>query len=205
MAWNYSAKPEQPHAKAVMTSLAFSTKHAIEIAHYIRGRSVKQARMLLENVVKERQAVPFKRYYRNMGHKVGIAAGQYPVKAAGYFLELLASAESNAEAKGLSLQDLYIAHLVSKQGSRNWKGGRLGRRKNKCTHIEVVLMEGVPKKGAWKVTKKETKTHKSKTTVSGAAGATPSAKGEHKPATEHKTAAPKTAESKTTEHKGASR
>ena len=177
MAWNYSAKPEQPHAKAVMQALPVSTKHAIEIANFIRGRSVKQARQLLEGVVEERQAVPFNKYYRNMGHKVGIAAGQYPVKAAQCFLDLLSSATSNAESKGLSAQDLYIAHLVSKQGSRSWKAGRLGRRKNKSTHIEVILMEGVAKRGVY--TKKERKGTK-------AAAPKPAPKTEQKQ--EHKTA-----------------
>ncbi len=160
--WKYSTTVEQPHARAVAQALDVSNKHTIMLCSYLRGRSLQQAKRLLAGTIALKQAVPLIRFYRNQGHKVGIGAGHFPQKAAGYLLKLLDSAESNAEAKGLSTQDLYIAHLSSKTGSTHWKPGRQGRRRTKSSHIEVILMEGTPKRGS---TSKKESTHKSKTTA----------------------------------------
>jgi len=166
MAWNYTASIDQPHGKAVGVGLPISTKHAIEISTYLRGKSLKRAKMILAKLLRKEDAIPFKQFKRDVGHKPGIATGRYPVKAGTYVLELINSAASNASAKGLSEADLYIAHICAQRGQRSFRGGRKGRVQNKNTHIEVILVEGAEKKtrsqktvktSAKADTKKETK------------------------------------------------
>lgn len=151
MAWNYSAKMEGPHAKVVGRSLPVSTKQAIEVCTHIRGRSVAQAKRMLESLIKLQTPIPFKRAVRDVGHKRGaMATGRFPRKAGAEVLTLIKSAEANAQNLGLSTQDLYIAHIASQQASRSFKPGRQGRRQNKSTHIELILKEGIPTKGVKK-------------------------------------------------------
>ena len=70
-------------ARAVGANLPISTKVCYEIANAIRGRNVNKAIAFLERVVNMKEAVPYKRYNGDVGHKPGkMAAGRYPIKAA---------------------------------------------------------------------------------------------------------------------------
>lgn len=160
MSWKYSAKLEGPQAKVVGVALPISMKHSIEVANHIRGRSLSQAKRMINDAITQKRAIPFRRFVRDMGHKPGdVRTGRYPVKAAGEILTLLDSAEANARNLGLSVQDLFVAHIAPNEGRRNWKPGRQGRRKSKSTHIEIILKEGVPTKGVYerKATPKKAK------------------------------------------------
>ena len=114
-------------------------------------KQIARAKAELNNVAVLKEAVPFKKFVRDMGHKRGqIRTGRYPVKASQAILKLLESAESNAQAKGLSVPDLYVAHIASQRGPCNYKGSRIRGRKNKSTHVEIVLLEGVAPVGTKK-------------------------------------------------------
>ncbi len=139
MTTKYSISTTENHAKAFFKSLPISTKQSVEISSFIRGKATKNAKKLLEQVLKHKIAVPFKRFNRDLAHKPGIAAGRYPEKAINYFTQLLAQVEKNAEEKGLDIENLFIKHMAAHKASRPFHHGRHIRRKMKRTHLEIVV------------------------------------------------------------------
>ena len=122
--------------------IPISTKHAIEICNFIRGKSLQKSKKFLEQVMAQKTAVPFKIYKRNVGHKPGnMAAGRYPTKASRYILSLLSSLESNAENKGLDVNSLYLTTIIPNKASRPFHFGRKRRIKMKRTHIHIFAEE----------------------------------------------------------------
>lgn len=133
-------------AKVVGRDVAISTKQSVEISSWLRGLSVERAKIMLNNVLKMKQAVPFKRFNDNMGHKPGIGPGRYPQKSCAVILGLLEGAEANAQFKGLNVNSLVISHICAKKGTTAWHYGRKGGRRAKRTNIEIVLEEVEQKK-----------------------------------------------------------
>lgn len=114
--------------------IAVSPKVAREIAAAIRGMKVSEARSYLEQVAEKKAAVPYKRFNKEVPHRKGMAAGRYPVKASGYFLQTLKNAEANAEG-----EDLIITHVSANRG-RVQPGGYKGTPANTATtHIQIIL------------------------------------------------------------------
>ncbi|WNY25583.1 50S ribosomal protein L22 [Methanolapillus millepedarum] len=145
---NYStvAIPENS-SKAMASELHISFKKTREICHHIQGMKVPQARAFLENVVIQKQAVPFKRFTEGAGHKRGpMAAGRYPVNASIEMLKLLKNAESNAEYKGLEPAHMYISTALANRG-RTIRGyfprarGRASPKNTETVNIELILSE----------------------------------------------------------------
>jgi len=125
---------------AVGRSLPISTKQSIEICDFIRNRSIDDAKKILNEVIKKKMAIPFKRFREGAGHKRGIASGKYPQKACKELLKVLNMVEANAQHKGLS-SSLKIKSILAQKASTPWHFGRKRRRKMKRTHIEVVVEE----------------------------------------------------------------
>ena len=132
-------------ASAVGRDLPISTKHAIEICSKIRGQSVERVRTYLSNVIALKEAVPFKRFNDNIGHKKKIGPGRYPVKAAKTILGLVDNAQANAQNKGLATGKLEICHTCAHKASTPMRRGRQGNRAMKRTHVEIVLRESLKK------------------------------------------------------------
>ena len=128
-------------ATATGRSLPISTRHSVEICNFIRGKTSEQGRNFLERVLEKKSAVPYKRYLHGVGHRSGkMAAGRYPEKASLHILDILKSAESNAESKGLTAP-FKIKDIIANQAPRSWHYGRQRRRKTKRTHVKIVLEE----------------------------------------------------------------
>ncbi|MBI4447364.1 50S ribosomal protein L22 [Candidatus Woesearchaeota archaeon] len=132
---------DEHSAKARGLDLPISFKMAIEMGRYLAGRKTKQAKRILENVMKKKQAIPLNRYTKDRGHKPGMSAGRYPMKASQYILALLESAEANAQNKGLDAENLIIKNFISNKGTTQWRSGRKRRRQMKRTHVDVVVEE----------------------------------------------------------------
>lgn len=139
-----------------------STKQAIEISKFIRGRYVKESIDLLGQVAEKKIAVPFRRFNRDMGHKPGMAAGRYPEKSTKAFIKLLNSLQANAENKGLDTEFLRITTIIPNRASISWHFGRFRRRKMRRTNIEIIAEEAEesqkksqPAKSAASVAQKE--------------------------------------------------
>ena len=133
-------KPKMQAGKTAIvrgTSVPISTKHAIAICRFLKGRKINESIELLEKVIKQEEAVPFK---AEVPHKKGIPA-RYPVKASKVFIKLLKSLAANATQKNMNLELLRISLGKADLASRGHKPGRLGRRKFKRTHVLLVAEE----------------------------------------------------------------
>ena len=145
MAYKYSTQITENCAKVVGISLPISRKHGFAICKFIRGLALPKAKKFLEEVISLKRPVPFTKFTDGLGHKPGIAAGRYPVKASTYVLKLLKSVEANAQVKGLSTANLIIKHIVAQNAPGVMRSGRR-QRDAKRTHIEIVVEEVKKKK-----------------------------------------------------------
>nr|WP_319376842.1 50S ribosomal protein L22 [uncultured Methanoregula sp.] len=137
-------------ARAKANELNMSPKHSIEIATFIRHQRVNDAIAYLNEVVKLKKAIPFRRFNRNVAHKRGLPgnwdAGRYPVKASKEYLRILASVKKNAEYVGLDAENLEIIHASANRG-RAQKAffpramGRATPKVRESVNIEIVVRE----------------------------------------------------------------
>jgi large subunit ribosomal protein L22 len=129
-------------ARAMKRDVELSLKVAIEMSAFLKGKTTSEAKTILERVLDMKQAIPYKRFANGVGHRkgAGITVGRFPQKGSAIFIELIKSAEANAQAKGLST-DLKIIHLAPQKSSGAFHSGRQGRRKFKRSHLEIVIQE----------------------------------------------------------------
>jgi len=122
-------------------NLPISTKVAIMVCAYLRGRSFSSAKRILEAAIAEKEAIPFTRFNDGVGHRKGISGpGRYAVNACTLILTLLESAKANAINKGMS-EDLKIADIRANKAPSQMRFGRQSRREAKRTHVVVALVE----------------------------------------------------------------
>lgn len=140
MAYTFSGYKAETMARATRRSESISFKKSQELAARLRGMRSDKAERYLTQVIAKKQPVKFTKFMDGAGHKRGMAAGKYPIKAASAFLELLKSGVANAENKGLGTP-LKIQSVVAQQASRPAKYGRKRGRQAKRTNIELVLVE----------------------------------------------------------------
>jgi large subunit ribosomal protein L22 len=120
MAYGYAAQNVDPEttSKAAGREVPVKPKFAVNVCKAIKGKTVKQARTFLENVVLKKTAVPFRVHKRQVKHrKGGVGPGQYPVAVAAATLRILEDAASNAEYKGLDPDKMYIWHACAHRGA----------------------------------------------------------------------------------------
>ncbi len=139
MGYKYAFQGDKEQvAAAVSTNVHCSTKQAVMIANFVRGKTVKRAIRDLTEVINKSMAVPFTRFTEGAGHKPGIGPGKYPQKATKAFLQVIRSAAANAEDKGFD-SDLKIISCTANQGVKSMRYGRHRGRQRKSTHIEVIV------------------------------------------------------------------
>ena len=136
------------HVRAALREKTISHKHAREIAHSLKGKSIESARTYLQSVTRLERAVPFKSYNNEVGHKsdTGVMSGRYPQKAASEFLRLLDNLESNAEYRGMDLDRLKIINATVHKGRKLERFtpramGRASPKTDILTHVELVAQE----------------------------------------------------------------
>jgi len=136
------SKENKSHtAKVDVRNLAISTKFSVEIGKFIIKKNLQTAKKMLEEVIIKKRAVPMKKYNKEVPHKVGMAAGRFPVKASEAVLTLLKSVESNAEEKGLATEKLIISEFITGKGTHQMHQGRKRGRSMKRTHIKIIVKE----------------------------------------------------------------
>ena len=153
--WGYSFVEEKYDseriAKAAGRDLRIKPKHAREICAAIKGMKIEQAKEFLEKVIQLKQSVPFRRYKKKQAHRHDLKqfkwyAGRYPQKAAARIYEIVSSVESNAEYKGLDIDQCRIIHAASHK-ARTIKRyiprahGRSTPKFKHLTHVEIVIYE----------------------------------------------------------------
>ncbi len=95
--YTYSPEATVKVARARGVELPISPKKSYEILNAIRGRSVEEARRILEDAIALRRAVPFRRYNQETAHHTGVGPGRYAVTVARQILPVLENAEGTAE------------------------------------------------------------------------------------------------------------
>ncbi len=144
----YSAPSGGKAGSAYGRALPISLKKAIEVSNFIRGNRLGAARKKLENVIEQREPVPYRRFAKGgTGHRKGIGPGRYPVSTCREMLKILKAAEANAQQNGLDASKLYVSSIVPKKAPTTWHYGRKRRRKMKLAHLELTVMEMEEKKG----------------------------------------------------------
>lgn len=128
-------------AFAKQENMPVSWKDVTEIGRFVKDDSVEKAKRKLNMVTEKELEVPYTKYNSDVGHKPGNSdPGRYPVKAAEHVLEVLESAEANAEHEGLS-GDLFVDEFVTNQGAEFATPGRHRGRKTKRAHVKIVVGE----------------------------------------------------------------
>ena len=113
-------------AKAMGSSLPISVKHAAMVCNYIRGKPIARAKKMLEEVIAMKEAVPMTRFNFDRGHKPKIGPGRYPIKTCQEILQIVESAEKNAQQKNLS--EVSVLHICAHRAAKPWHYGRKRRR-----------------------------------------------------------------------------
>ncbi|KAG4103910.1 50S ribosomal protein L22 [Neocallimastix lanati (nom. inval.)] len=138
----YAATPENldKAAKASGSYLRVHFKNTREAAKTISGMKLTKAVKFLNDVKEMKQCVPFRRFSK------GVGRCRWPVKSAEFLLGLLKNAESNAEVKGLNLDNLVIKHIqvnqAPKQRRRTYRAhGRINAYLSHPCHIEIIVAE----------------------------------------------------------------
>ncbi len=122
----YNPKREDKAVKAYGRGLRISTKSSIMICRKISGLTLKKAKRLLERLLTETQSID----------------GKYYTNSASEILELLKSAEGNAEFKGLDQSRIFVK-ASAHEGFTFWRNRRfkMKRMQRKVSNIQIVLEE----------------------------------------------------------------
>lgn len=146
--YRYSVQPDaEKTAIASARDVPVKPRHVVNVLKAIKGMRLEQAKNYLEAVKNETQAVRFVRHFRNVKHRRGkLGPGQFPVKAAGVVLQVVKSAEANAEFKGLDPERMWVSH-AGMQRSAPIRGmmpraqGRATPWNTSTCHVNIVLEE----------------------------------------------------------------
>jgi|SRR3989344_1096293 len=122
------SKKDEAFAKG--ENLHASKKHCMYICSFIKGKKIDDAIKDLEDVIKFKQAVPFKGEIPHRKGKV-MMSGRYPVKVSGIIISMLKGLKGNVIANGMDLEKTRISEGISNWASRPAKsGGRRFKRTN---------------------------------------------------------------------------
>ncbi|QCC46741.1 50S ribosomal protein L22 [Halobellus limi] len=129
MGINYSVEADpETTAKGMLRDRPISLKHSKAISREIKGKTVGDAEEYLQDVIDEKQSVPFRQHNTGVGHRSDIDgwdAGRYPEKASKAFLELLENVSSNADEQGFDAAEMTIKHVAAhKVGERQGRKPR---------------------------------------------------------------------------------
>ena len=116
--------------------LRISTKHAVAICDFIRGKSIEKAVYNLTQVLSFKKAVPMKGEIPHRKGK-GIMSGRYPSKAVKEFIKELRELGANALNNGLEIEKCRI-ECKANLASRPYR--RFGETRGKRTHLTLKLV-----------------------------------------------------------------
>ena len=116
-------KPEKS-AKVYGSGLRVSTKNATIVCKAVNGMQLQKAKKFLEAVIVEEREIN----------------GRYYTKTTATVLDLIHSAEKNAEFKGLDTDKLFV-HVAAQSGYRFYRPRRMKMRgqRRKVSNLQVVL------------------------------------------------------------------
>jgi len=123
-------------------NMPISHKQCYEIANFIRGKQVDVAIKLLESVIVQKRAVPYRRFNRDICHKAGgVGPGRYPVNSSLQVIALLKNLKGQAQDKGLDTNKVFLIHAAMQKAAKLRHYGRKLGTVRKNTHFELVGKE----------------------------------------------------------------
>lgn len=118
---------ENKTARAYGLSLRISTKNAHQVCRSINGKTLAKGREILEGLLSETRPLKNKKFYTTTAAEI---------------LNVLESAASNAEFKGLEPERLFIQANVGKGFTfRRARRFKLRGEKRKVSNVQIVLEE----------------------------------------------------------------
>ncbi len=144
--YTYRAESGVSVARARGVELPISPKKTYEILNAIRGLPVERAKMILEDAIALKHAIPFRRYNQETAHHTGTGPGRYAKKVAKNVLQVLENARENAEYESMDADRLFVKIAASSRGrirkaTMPRAHGRATAWNEQTTHIEIVLAE----------------------------------------------------------------
>jgi len=124
-------KPKKEEATVKGYDLDISTKHAVAICDFIRGKSIETAINHLEDVLSHKRAVPMN---LEVPHRKGIERGRYPAKATKTVIKLLKSLNANASI--LEIENPTVTFAKADKAARPYR--RWGSKRFKRSHIVLI-------------------------------------------------------------------
>lgn len=121
----YAYNPDKKKSVRVSgRDLRISTKSSVKVCREITGMNLVKGRRLLRDIVSQKESLD----------------GKYYTKISKNLLDLLDSAENNAEVKGMEPGKMII-HATAHKGFRFSRNRRfkLVRQKRKATNIQLIL------------------------------------------------------------------
>jgi len=132
-------KKRRDNAIARGKDLGISTKHAVAICDFIRGKKVSEAIEQLEKVAKMKLAMPMK---GEIPHRKGMMSGRYPVNASRAMIKLLKSLDANAKSFEIIEPRIEIAKADKAPSPYR----RFGSKRFKRTHV-FLMAKSIMNKG----------------------------------------------------------
>ncbi|RPD62342.1 60S ribosomal protein L17/L23 [Lentinus tigrinus ALCF2SS1-6] len=124
-------------------------KNMREVAAALTGLKLTKAYTYLSDVSEHKQVIPFRRFAGGVGRasqakQFKATQGRWPEKSVKFILRLLKNAESNADAKNLELEDLFIKNIVVQQAPKTRRRtyrahGRINPYQGHPCHVEIIL------------------------------------------------------------------
>ncbi|THH23172.1 hypothetical protein EUX98_g8007 [Antrodiella citrinella] len=124
-------------------------KNMREVGAALTGLKLTKAYSYLKDVGEHNQIIPFRRFAGGIGRasqakQFKTTKGRWPEKSVKFILRLLKNAESNADAKNIELEDLYIKAIGVQQAPKTRRRtyrahGRINPYQGHPCHVEVIL------------------------------------------------------------------
>ena len=130
-------KPKVKKSEAVVNSynLPISTKKSVAICKFIKGKTIDFSLDYLEEVIKEKKAIPMK---GEIPHRKGkMMSGGFPKNSAKQFIILLRSLAGNSVVN--EINNPIIVGAVANLASRPY--AKFGRWRRKRTHVKLVARD----------------------------------------------------------------
>ncbi len=128
-------------ATAAGYDLRVHFKNTYETAKAIRGMNLADAEAYLGAVLEHKRCIPFTKYEGSTGRtgqakEFGLTKGRWPEKSVRIVLALLKNAKSNAEAKRLNVDNVFVKNVQVNQAQK-------GRRRTYRAHGRINGMRAI--------------------------------------------------------------
>ncbi|HLC48217.1 MAG TPA: 50S ribosomal protein L22 [Candidatus Norongarragalinales archaeon] len=113
--YSFKVPDEKEVARAQSYDMDASYKDLSNVLAAIKGRSIPEAKVILEECIAMRMPIRYRKFSTRLGHRseLGGSKGRFPKKEAKIAYRLLKSAEGNANFKGLDVETLVVRQAAA--------------------------------------------------------------------------------------------